>query len=97
MTPVSAASLGFEMDKQMVERQLRLAEEHLQRRKDRDDEIVRLTNTLEMTTRLVCMLRAQLADMQKSRDDWREEAQMARDLLAQQRTAPMDAATSSKH
>jgi hypothetical protein len=93
----TAASLGFKMDQQMVEQQLRQAEQHLQHRKDQDDEIVRLTNTLEMTTRLVCMLRTQLADMQKSRDDWREEAQMARDLLAEQRTAPIDAATSSKH
>ena len=87
----TAASLGFKMDQQMVEQQLRQAEEHLQRCKDQDGEIVRLTRTLEITNGTVSWLRAQLDDIRKSRDDWREQARTAQSLLAEQVAAKVEA------
>jgi hypothetical protein len=85
------------VDQYIVEYQLRQAEEQLHRRKDQDNELVRLTRLLEMMTSLNRALRGRLDDMQKSRDDWREQAQMAQGLLAEQRTAHIDAASASKH
>jgi len=81
----TAASLGFRMDQQIVEHQLRQAQDVLQRRQDQIDKTAGLTNTSEMTNRLVCMLRTQLADMRQSRDTWREKAETAQRLLAKER------------
>jgi hypothetical protein len=73
------------MDQQIVEHQLRQAQDVLQRRQDQIDKTAGLTNTSEMTNRLVCMLRTQLADMRQSRDTWREKAETAQRLLAKER------------
>jgi hypothetical protein len=90
-------SAMMNLDQYVVEHQLRLAQETLQRRGDKTDELMHLTRTLEMMTSLNRKLRAQLDSVQKDCDDWREQAQMAQSLLAEQRTAAFDAAAGSKH